>query len=199
MSRIETGVAMKVLPTALPEIKLIVPAILRDDRGFFVETYNRRTLREIAGISADFVQDNHSRSEQAGVVRGLHFQIEPYAQDKLVRVVLGSICDVAVDIRVGSPSYGQHVSVVLSAENQAQLWVPKGFAHGFCTLEAGTEVIYKVTAYYDRACDKGLAWDDPDLKIDWPVAKQAAHLSDKDRNQPKLQDLPAYFHYHGTA
>ena len=199
MSRIETDVAMKILPTALPEIKLIVPSILRDDRGFFVETYNRRTLRDIAGISADFVQDNHSRSELAGVVRGLHFQIEPYAQDKLVRVTRGSICDVAVDIRVGSPSHGHHVSVVLSAENQAQLWIPKGFAHGFCTLEAGTEVIYKVTAYYDRACDKGLAWDDPALKIDWPVAKQAAHLSDKDRNQPKLQDLPAYFHYHGTA
>ncbi len=190
---------MKILPTAIPEIKLIVPHIFRDDRGFFIETYNRSTLREIAGISADFVQDNHSRSEQAGVVRGLHFQIEPYAQDKLVRVVRGSICDVAVDIRVGSPSYGHHVSVELSAENQAQLWVPKGFAHGFCTLEPGTEVIYKVTAHYDRACDKGLAWDDPDLKIDWPIAAPAALLSDKDRTYPKLRDLPVYFHYDGAA
>ena len=186
---------MKVVPTALPEIKLIVPRTIRDDRGFFVETYNRSKLREVAGIGADFVQDNHSSSEQAGVVRGLHFQIEPCAQDKLVRVVRGSICDVVVDIRVGSSCYGHHVSVVLSAENQTQLWVPKGFAHGFCTLEPGTEVVYKVTAHYDAGCDKGLAWDDPDLNIDWPVAAPAALLSDKDRTHPRLRDLPAYFYY----
>lgn len=190
---------MKIFPTTLPEIKLIVPHIFRDDRGFFIESYNRKTLAAIAGIGADFVQDNHSRSEPAGVVRGLHFQIEPSAQDKLVRVPRGSIYDVAVDIRVGSPSYGHHVSVVLSAENQAQLWVPKGFAHGFCTLEPETEVLYKVTAYYDHACDKGLAWDDPDLKIDWPVVTQAALLSDKDRTHARLRDLPAYFHYNGTG
>jgi len=188
---------MKILPTALPEIKLIVPPIFRDDRGFFVETYNRRTLAEIAGIRAEFVQDNHSRSELAGVIRGLHFQIEPCAQDKLVRVARGSICDVVVDIRVGSPTYGHHVSLELSEENRAQLWVPKGFAHGFCTLGVGTEVAYKVTAHYDSACDKGLAWDDPDLKIDWPVTAPAAILSDKDRTHPRLRDLPAYFHYEG--
>ena len=186
---------MQVLPTALPEIKLIIPRIFRDERGFFIETYNRRASHEFAGIDVDFVQDNQSRSEQAGVVRGLHFQTEPRAQDKLVRVLRGSILDVAVDIRVGSPNYGRHASATLSAENQAQLWVPKGFAHGFCTLEPGTEVLYKVTAYYDAGCDKGLAWDDPVLSINWPVAAEAVLLSDRDRKHPYLKDLPAYFRY----
>ncbi len=163
---------MQVLSTSLPEVKLIVPNIFRDERGFFCETYNQRTLMVEAGIDAVFVQDNHSRSEQAGVVRGLHFQTDPSAQGKLVRVVAGAIFDVAVDIRSGSPTYGQHMSVILSADNFVQAWIPVGFAHGFCTLEAGTEVIYKVTAPYDAACDRGLAWDDPALKIQWPVTRR---------------------------
>jgi dTDP-4-dehydrorhamnose 3,5-epimerase len=187
--------SIRVTPTRLPDVKFIVPHIACDDRGFFVETYNRKALREIAGIAVDFVQDNHSRSVQKGVVRGLHFQIEPYAQDKLVRVVRGSIFDVAVDIRVGSPTFAQHVSARLSAQNQAQLWIPKGFAHGLCTLEPETEVIYKVSAYYDQASDKGLAWDDPQLGIVWPLTAGAAILSEKDRAQPRLGDLPAYFTY----
>jgi dTDP-4-dehydrorhamnose 3,5-epimerase len=187
--------SIKVSPTGFPEVKLIVPRITCDDRGFFIETYHRKALREIAGIDVDFVQDNLSKSVKKGVVRGLHFQTQPHAQDKLVRVVHGSIFDVAVDIRVGSPTYGHHVSALLSAQNQLQLWIPKGFAHGLCTLEPETEVIYKVSAYYDQASDKGLAWDDPRLGIDWPIAAGAAILSERDRMQPRLKDLPTYFRY----
>ena len=186
---------MQVLSTSLREVKLIVPKLFRDERGFFCETYNRRALIEASGIDAVFVQDNHSRSEQVGVVRGLHFQADPHAQGKLIRVVAGAIFDVAVDIRTGSPTYGQHMSVVLSATNFTQAWIPAGFAHGFCTLEAGTEVIYKVTAPYDAACDRGLAWDDPSLEIKWPVSAGAAVLSAKDRQHPPLSRLPAYFSY----
>ena len=186
---------MKVLGTSLPEVKIVIPKIFRDERGVFSETYSKHTLKEMAGIDAIFVQDNHSRSEQAGVIRGLHFQTDPYAQGKLVRVVAGAIFDVAVDIRRGSPTYGQHMSVILSAENHMQAWIPAGFAHGLCTLVPGTEVIYKVTAPYDAACDSGVAWDDPTLKINWPVADDAAVLSNKDCKHPRLADLPAYFHY----
>ncbi len=186
---------IQVLPTKLQDVKLIVPAIVRDHRGFFIEVYNRKALQEAAGIDVDFVQDNHSQSVKRGVIRGLHFQSEPFAQDKLVRVVRGAIFDVAVDIRVGSPSFGQHVSALLSADNKHQMWIPKGFAHGLCTLEPETEVIYKVSAYYDKASDRGLAWDDPQLGIDWPIAPQEAILSDKDRLQPRLAELPPYFRY----
>ena len=186
---------MQVLSTSLPEVKLFVPNVIRDERGFFCETYNQRTLMIEAGIDVAFVQDNHSRSEQTGVVRGLHFQTDPSAQGKLVRVVAGAIFDVAVDIRLGSPTYGQHMSAVLSADNFVQAWIPVGFAHGFCTLETGTEVIYKVTAPYDAACDKGLAWDDPALKIQWPVTAEAAVLSVKDRKHPQLSQLPTPFRY----
>ena len=186
---------MQVLSTSLPEVKLIVPKLFRDERGFFCETYNRQALIDASGIDAVFVQDNHSRSEQVGVVRGLHFQTDPQAQGKLVRVVAGAIFDVAVDIRTGSPTYGQHMSIVLSATNFTQAWIPVGFAHGFCTLEAGTEVIYKVTAPYDAACDRGLAWDDPSLEIKWPVTAAAAVLSAKDRQHPQLSQLPTYFSY----
>jgi dTDP-4-dehydrorhamnose 3,5-epimerase len=182
---------MQIFPTALPEVKLIVPRVHRDERGFFVETYKKQALLELAGIDATFVQDNHARSEEAGVVRGLHFQIAPNAQGKLIHVVRGAILDVVVDIRVGSSTYGRHVTAMLSADNHTQLWVPVGFAHAYCTLEVGTEVLYKVTAPYDPLSDRGLAWDDPALGIAWPVSAEAAILSDKDRKQSRLHELPA--------
>lgn len=183
---------MQTQALAIPDVKLITPSIHRDERGFFSETFNARALAT-AGVTAHFVQDNHSLSVDAGVVRGLHFQVPPHAQGKLVRVVRGSIFDVAVDIRAGSPTYGQHVTAVLSADNWSQLWVPEGFAHGFCTLERSTEVVYKVTDYYAPDCDRGLRWDDPDLAIAWPVAPADAILSAKDKLHPVLDALPAYF------
>jgi dTDP-4-dehydrorhamnose 3,5-epimerase len=187
---------MKIAQLAIADVKLITPSIFRDDRGFFSETYNRKALTE-AGIASEFVQDNHSLSRQRGVVRGLHFQVAPRGQGKLVRVTRGAILDVAVDIRVGSPTYGQHVTAVLSAANWQQLWVPVGFAHGFCTLEADTEVQYKVTDYYAPECDRGILWNDPALGIPWPVAANEAVLSDKDHKQPRLADAPAAFAYVG--
>lgn len=179
---------------AIPEVKLITPPIFRDARGFFSETYSRQGLAA-AGIEDVFVQDNHSLSRAPGVIRGLHYQLAPRAQGKLVRAVRGAILDVAVDIRQGSPTFGRHVSAVLSAENWAQLWIPAGFAHGFCTLEPDTEVIYKVTDVYAPEFDRGIAFDDPDLGIEWPVAPGAAIVSDKDRQQPRLADVPAPFTY----
>ena len=179
---------------AIPEVKLIVPQIFRDPRGFFSETYNQQSLAA-AGIGDPFVQDNHSLSRAKGVVRGLHYQLPPRAQGKLVRVTRGAILDVAVDIRHGSPTFGRHVSAVLSAENWAQLWIPVGFAHGFCTLEPDTEVIYKVTDLYAPECDRGIAFDDPALGIEWPLAPGEAILSDKDRRQPRFADLPPQFTY----
>ncbi|KAB2848037.1 MAG: dTDP-4-dehydrorhamnose 3,5-epimerase [Hyphomicrobiaceae bacterium] len=179
---------------AIPDVRLLIPRISRDARGFFSETYRRSALAE-AGITTEFLQENHSLSVEPGTVRGLHFQIPPHAQGKLVRVTRGSIFDVAVDIRAGSPSYGRHVSAVLSAANWTQIWVPPGFAHGFCTLEPHTEVLYKVTDYYAPDCDGGLRWDDPALAIAWPTAAASARLSDKDRRHPGLAELPAYFRY----
>jgi dTDP-4-dehydrorhamnose 3,5-epimerase len=146
-------------------------------------------------MTAPFIQDNHVRSTQKGVLRGLHFQTPPHAQGKLVRCTRGSILDVAVDIRVGSPSYGRHVAAALSADNWAQLWVPPGFAHGYLTLEDDCEVIYKVTDYYAPECDRGLAWDDPALQITWGISAADVVLSDKDRKQPKLAEMPPAFDY----
>lgn len=183
---------MKIEPLAIPEVLLIEPRRFSDARGFFSEVWSRRALAE-AGLDVDFVQDNHSLSAEVGVVRGLHFQKPPSAQGKLVRVVRGAILDVAVDIREGSPSYGRHVAQVLSAANWRQMWVPRGFAHGFCTLEPDTEVLYKVDAYYDRATDAGIAWDDPALGIDWPVKQDIAILSDKDRAAPRLAEIAPPF------
>ena len=183
---------MHVEPLNLEGVKLIRPRQHRDARGFFSETYSAPVLKA-AGIDVSFVQDNHSLSVEKGVVRGLHFQIPPDAQDKLVRVVRGSIFDVAVDIRHGSPTFGQHVSVILSADNWQQLFIPKGFAHGFCTLEPNTEVIYKVSAPYAPASDRGLAWDDPALAIAWPLDGTPPLLSKKDEAHPSLADLPAHF------
>jgi dTDP-4-dehydrorhamnose 3,5-epimerase len=179
---------------AIPDVKRLVPRVFRDERGEFAETYSQRAL-ETAGLQVAFVQDNHSISRAKGVVRGLHFQKPPHAQGKLVRVTRGAVFDVAVDIREGSPTYGRHVATVLSAENWAQLWVPPGFAHGFCTLEPETEVLYKVTAYYAPESDSGIAWDDVALGIDWPVTVGEATLSDKDRRLPKLADLGPVFQF----
>jgi dTDP-4-dehydrorhamnose 3,5-epimerase len=183
---------LNVEPTALPDVKIVTPKRFGDDRGFFSEVYNRKAF-EAAGLAMEFVQDNHSWSAKAGTVRGLHFQSAPFAQDKLIRVVRGRILDVAVDLRRSSPTFGRHVAVELSAENWRQLLVPVGFAHGFCTLEPDCEVIYKVSGYYAAAHDLGLAWDDPELAIAWPVSPEEATLSDKDRRQPRLADLPVYF------
>jgi len=183
---------MLVEDLGIREVKRITPRVHRDPRGFFSETFAARLLEE-AGLPSTFVQDNHSLSSSKGVVRGLHYQTEPRAQGKLVRVTRGAILDVAVDIRHGSPTFGQHVAVVLSAENWAQLWVPVGFAHGFCTLEDNTEVQYKVTEYYAPECDRGILWNDPALDIVWPVTGTEAILSDKDRDHPLLQDSPVAF------
>jgi dTDP-4-dehydrorhamnose 3,5-epimerase len=183
---------MLVEDTVLLGVKIITPQKLDDHRGFFSETYNQRTLEQ-AGIRLQFVQDNHSRSAQAGTTRGLHFQSPPFAQDKLIRVTRGATLDVAVDLRVSSPTYGRHFAMQLSARNWRQLLVPIGFAHGFCTLETDTEVLYKVTNYYSAAHDMGLAWDDPALGIAWPVKTDRAVLSDKDRRHPLLKDLPTVF------
>jgi dTDP-4-dehydrorhamnose 3,5-epimerase len=180
------------MATEIADVKLIVPRIHRDHRGFFSETYNKASLTAL-GDNLDFVQDNHSLSVERGVVRGLHFQIPPFAQDKLVRVIRGSVYDVAVDIRRGSPTYGKHVARVISAEDWNQFLVPVGFAHGFCTLEANTEVIYKVTNYYSPEHDRGVLWNDPDLGIVWPIIEAEAILSDKDKKQPRLKELPNYF------
>lgn len=181
---------------SIPDVKILTPKKHGDHRGFFSEVYNRKAL-ESAGIDLDFVQDNHSLSAEKGVVRGLHFQSPPYAQDKLVRVVKGSVFDVAVDLRQGSPTYGQHVSAVLTIDDWNQILVPIGFAHGFMTLEPGTEVIYKVTDYYAPDHDHGLLWNDPELGIAWPLGSDEAVLSDKDRKQPRLSELTSPFTYAG--
>ncbi len=178
--------------TTLAGLKLIVPKKFEDSRGFFSETYNRENFLQ-AGIAVDFVQDNQSRSAAAGTVRGLHFQSPPFAQDKLIRVLKGSILDVAVDLRRSSPTYGHYFATELSAENFKQMFVPVGFAHGFCTLEPNTEIFYKVSNSYAPEHDHGLAWDDPDLGIAWPVTAEAAVLSDKDRRHPRLIDLDSPF------
>ncbi|WP_046864946.1 dTDP-4-dehydrorhamnose 3,5-epimerase [Microvirga massiliensis] len=180
---------IEVTPTAIPAVKIVRPPVFADPRGTFSEVYNRQALAAV-GIEIAFVQDNVSLSRPVGTVRGLHFQAPPFAQDKLVRVVRGRILDVAVDLRRGSPSFGRHVAVELSGENRLQLLVPVGFAHGFCTLAPDTEVHYKVSAHYAAAHDHGLAWDDPALGIAWPVKPEDALLSDKDRAQPRLADLP---------
>ena len=174
---------MHVQTLAIPKVKVLNPRKFNDGRGFFSEVYDRRTLAE-AGVCTDFVQDNHSLSTLKGTVRGLHFQTPPHAQDKLVRVVRGSVFDVAVDLRRSSPTYGRHVSVVLSSEAWNQILVPVGFAHGLMTLEPNTEVVYKVSHYYAPEHDMGLLWNDPTLGIRWPIPEDEAVLSDKDRTQP---------------
>lgn len=183
---------MQIITTKLDGVRILIPKKFGDSRGFFSETYSRKGLVE-AGILQDFVQDNQSLSAEKGVVRGLHYQLPPMAQDKLVRVVRGCILDVAVDIRRGSPTFGEYVAVELSTENWKQLYVPAGYAHGFVTLEPNTEVIYKVTNYYSPQHERGLRWNDPALDIPWGIDEAQATLSAKDKMTPLLKDLRDLF------
>ena len=185
---------MDIEATAIPDVKLVRPKRFDDERGFFTETYSRRAYAD-AGIDAAFVQDNLSLSISVGTVRGLHFQTPPHAQAKLVGVVTGRVLDVAVDLRKGSPRFGHHVAVELSAADGAQLFVPEGFAHGFCTLAPETRVSYKVSAFYAPAHDAGLLWHDLALGIAWPVTPETAQVSEKDRSLPALADLDLCFDY----
>ncbi len=185
---------MKINSLDIPDLLLVTPAKHGDARGFFSETFRDDVFARAVG-DVRFVQDNHVLSTQKGVLRGLHFQTPPHAQGKLIRCTRGAILDVGVDIRVGSPTYGRHVAVELSAANWCQLWVPAGFAHGYVTLEDECEVIYKVTDYYAPECDRGISWDDPDLAIDWRMAASDITLSDKDKKQPRLSEASPAFHY----
>jgi dTDP-4-dehydrorhamnose 3,5-epimerase len=184
---------VRILDTAIADIKEIRPERHGDARGYFSEIYREDSLREI-GIAVNFVQENQSYSAAKGVLRGLHFQAPPAAQAKLVRVSAGAILDVAVDMRWGSPDFARHVAIVLSAAEGNQLWVPEGFAHGFYTLEAHTEVIYKVNRYYAPAQDRGVLWNDPALAISWPLNGPPI-LSEKDQRLPLFSKLPHYFEY----
>ena len=176
----------------IPDIKIISPKKHGDSRGFFSETYSKKSFSD-AGINLDFVQDNQSLSEQAGTLRGLHYQGHPFAQDKLVRVVRGRILDVAVDIRRGSRTFGKWVSAEISADEWNQILVPIGFAHAICTLEPNTELIYKVTNYYAPQYDFGIRWNDRDLNIKWPFPDDRLVLSDKDKKQPFFKDITTLF------
>lgn len=183
---------IELIATAIPAVKLVVPSRIQDSRGFFSETYRRSEFAS-AGLPQDFVQENHSLSVDRNTIRGLHYQTHPFAQDKLIRVVRGRVFDVAVDLRASSPTYGKHVCAELSAENWQQLFVPVGFAHGFCTLESNTEVVYKVTNYYSPDHDFGVAWNDPNIGIKWPINETEAILSDKDKVQPRLAEVGPIF------
>ncbi|PIE14349.1 MAG: dTDP-4-dehydrorhamnose 3,5-epimerase [Rhodobacterales bacterium] len=187
---------MEITQTPLTDLLLITPRRFGDHRGFFSEVWNRKQLQD-RGINMDFVQDNHSFSAQSGTVRGLHFQALPHAQDKLVRCGRGRLFDVAVDIRRGSPSYGQWYGVELSFENGKQLLVPKGFLHGFCTLEPDTEIIYKCSDYYAPDHEGAVLFNDPDLGIDWPLDLSDAVLSDKDQSAQRWCDFKSPFQYEG--
>ena len=178
---------MKFTRLAISDVILIEPKVLGDERGFFLEFY-REDLFEKNGISVKFVQDNHSRSVK-GVLRGLHFQTEPMAQAKLVRVVQGEVYDVAVDIRKGSKTFGKYVGEILSAENKKMLYIPAGFAHGYCALKDGTEFMYKCSALYSPSHERGLIWNDPDLEISWPKLDVEYILSEKDKKYPILKKL----------
>lgn len=186
---------MRIIPTELDGAVIFEPIVYKDRRGFFMESYNEQTFRKL-GFDIRFVQDNHSLSVKAGTIRGLHYQLNPKAQTKLVRVTRGVIYDVIVDIRKGSPTFGKWQGFILSADNKRQLLVPKGFAHGFCTLVENTEVQYKVDEYYSPEHDRGILWNDPVLGIDWPVTNPV--LSEKDENHPLLADAEINFVWERT-
>ncbi|KAA9389001.1 dTDP-4-dehydrorhamnose 3,5-epimerase [Neorhizobium galegae] len=185
---------MRFESTIIEDVLLLTSKKFGDPRGYFMETFRKNLFESEVG-SFTFVQDNRSYSAEAGTVRGLHFQIQPCSQGKLVSCSSGAFLDVAVDIRIGSPTYGKFVAVELSAENALQLWLPPGFAHGFCTLTADTVITYKVTDYYSAEHERGLLWNDPEIGIEWPVAADKAILSEKDRDQPKLSELQSNFIY----
>jgi dTDP-4-dehydrorhamnose 3,5-epimerase len=178
---------MKATPLAIPEVMLIEPKVFGDDRGFFLESFNQQAFNEATGTDHQFVQDNHSRSWK-GVLRGLHYQLPPHAQGKLVRVVRGAVFDVAVDIRKGSPTFGQWVGAGLTEDNHRQLWVPPGFAHGFVVLSDSADFLYKATSFYAPQADRGIAWNDPAIGVQWPQLDVELSLSDKDLRQPLLAD-----------
>ncbi|MEO6359662.1 MAG: dTDP-4-dehydrorhamnose 3,5-epimerase [Sphingomicrobium sp.] len=170
----------------------IVPRKIEDERGYFSELFRSDTFAQHAG-AIDFVQDNQSLSVRPGTIRGIHFQSDPFAQGKLVRCLAGSVFDVAIDLRRGSPNYGRWIAVTLTPEQNNQLWVPVGFGHAFCTLAPSSLISYRVTNYYSAECDMGVAWDDPDIAIEWPTIADRDTLSAKDRSQPRLAHLPQYF------
>lgn len=186
--KIESNVdrQMNVIKTSIPDVLIFEPKVFGDERGFFFESFNHKLFEEAVGYPVTFVQDNHSKSSK-GVLRGLHYQLPPHAQGKLVRCVAGEVFDVAVDIRKSSPTFGQWVGVHLSAENKRQLWIPEGFAHGFVTLSESAEFLYKTTDYYHRESEGAISWNDPDISIEWPV--EGVLLSDKDKT---AQSFSAY-------
>jgi dTDP-4-dehydrorhamnose 3,5-epimerase len=190
---------MRVMETGVPGLVLFEPKVFRDERGFFLESYNRQGFAQV-GIDCAFVQDNHACSHQPGVLRGLHFQLPPMAQAKLVWVTRGSVLDVAVDLRSGSPTYGRHYAVELSADNFWRLFIPRGFAHAYLTLTPGTEFQYKVDAPYSPQHDSGLRWDDPDLAIPWPEFPCGQPvLSEKDTKLASFRDFQSPFVYEAGA
>ncbi len=185
---------MKFIRMHIPEVIVIEPKVHGDERGYFVETFRQDRFEEFLGFKVNFCQDNESRSHH-GVLRGLHYQLSPFAQSKLVRVIDGKVLDVAVDIRVGSPTFGKYVAVELSGKNKRQMFVPRGFAHGFVVLTETCTFAYKVDNYYSPECDRGIAYDDKDLKIDWQLNAEELHLSAKDTQQPKLHETLDLFEY----
>ncbi|QNT77737.1 dTDP-4-dehydrorhamnose 3,5-epimerase [Entomobacter blattae] len=185
---------MEVKRLAIPDVILVTPPKFADNRGFFSETYNARKMAE-AGIPDVFVQDNQSLSRQKGVIRGLHCQLQPHGQGKLVRCTKGAIWDVAVDARTGSPTYGNWVAEELSEDNWSQLWIPVGFLHGFCTLTENAEVQYKCTDFWDKETERSVLWNSPGLRIDWPVKENEAVLSEKDLQAPKFLEVKDWFQY----
>ncbi|MGE8396233.1 MAG: dTDP-4-dehydrorhamnose 3,5-epimerase [Comamonas sp.] len=182
---------MKAKPTAIPDVMVIEPKVFGDARGFFYESFNQQAFNAATGTNFEFVQDNHSRSSK-GVLRGLHYQLPPHAQGKLVRVVRGAVWDVAVDIRQGSATFGQWVAETLTEENHKQFWIPPGFAHGFVVLSDTADFLYKTTNYYAPQSDRGLLWSDPSIGIVWPDLGIEFLLSDKDLKQPKLRDAEVF-------
>lgn len=178
---------MNVIKTDIPDVLIFEPKVFGDDRGFFFESFSQKVFEEAVGRKVEFVQDNHSKSCK-GVLRGLHYQLEPYAQGKLVRCVAGEVFDVAVDIRKSSPTFGKWVGVNLSAENKRQLWIPEGFAHGFLVISDMAEFVYKTTNYYHPESDRGLLWNDETLSINWPIEEYPI-LSEKDKNAKKITNL----------
>lgn len=185
---------MEMIQQSIPEVILIKPKVFGDERGYFVETFRQDKFEAAVGHKVDFIQGNESKSTK-GVLRGLHFQLPPYAQSKLVRVIEGAVLDVAVDVRKGSPTYGQYVMAELSGDNKHQLFVPRGFAHGFVVLSEVAIFAYKVDNYYTPKCDRGLAFDDKTLNIDWQIPIDQLQLSEKDQKQPCLSELAVCFEY----
>lgn len=181
---------MQATRLAIPDVVLFTPKVFGDERGFFFESFNQRLFNELTGVEANFVQDNHSKS-QKGVLRGLHYQMPPMAQGKLVRVVQGEVFDVAVDIRKSSPTFGQWVGEILSADNKRQMWIPEGFAHGFVTLSDTAEFLYKTTNYYAPEYERCIVWSDPTLKVNWPLSEEPK-LSGKDQSGLALQKIDLF-------